>query len=140
MTRLGSAEAKRFEASTLEVAREGPSYTHETLEQLAADSGERLVFVMGADAAVGLAGWRHPERVVELAEFAVARRAGVSDAEVADVLRALGAEVRTAMLEMPEFGISSSAARERARAGRPLRYMVPDSVARLIEERRVYAR
>ncbi|HWJ42044.1 MAG TPA: hypothetical protein VNR67_01300, partial [Solirubrobacterales bacterium] len=63
---------------------------------------------------------------------------GVSEADVAAVLRSLGAEERATMLEMPQFGVSSSAVRERARLGRPLRFLVPDSVASLIEERGIY--
>jgi nicotinate-nucleotide adenylyltransferase len=139
MTRLAAADDSRFSVSTLEVEREGPSYTYETLELLAKDRGDReLVFVMGADAAVGLESWREPRRVIELARLAVARRAGISDAEVAAVLRSLDAEGRAAMLEMPQFGVSSSAVRERAAAGRPLRYLVPESVARFIEEKGIY--
>ena len=140
MTRLAATEDERFVASTLEIDREGPSYTYETLEQLRADGEEDLVFIMGADAALGLESWSHPERVVELARLAVARRAGVSEPEVASVLRSLGAAGRCEMLEMPEFGISSSAARERAKEGRPLRYVVPEPVARFIIERGVYSR
>jgi nicotinate-nucleotide adenylyltransferase len=140
MTRLAAAEDPRFTVSSLEVDRAGPSYTFETLQLLAEERGEtKLVFVMGADAAVGLESWREPQRVVELARLAVARRSGISDAEVNDVLRSLGAEGRATMLEMPQFGVSSSAVRERAEAGRPLRYLVPDSVARLIEEKGLYA-
>jgi len=140
MTRLAAADDSRFSVSTLEVEREGPSYTYETLELLAKERGDtELVFVMGADAAVGLESWRNPERVVELAQIAVARRAGVSEAEVAAVMRSLGAAGRATMLEMPQFGVSSSAVRERAREGRPLRYLVPEPVARVIEERGVYA-
>ena len=56
------------------------------------------------------------------------------------MLRSLGAEGRCEMLDMPEFGISSSAARERAKEGRPLRYVVPEQVARFIEERAIYSR
>jgi nicotinate-nucleotide adenylyltransferase len=139
MTRLAAADDSRFGVSTLEVEREGPSYTYETLELLAAERGEPdLVFVMGADAAVGLESWRRPERVVELARLAVARRSGVSDADVGAVLRSLGAGGAT-MLEMPQFGVSSSAVRERAAAGRPLRYLVPEAVARFIEEKGVYS-
>jgi nicotinate-nucleotide adenylyltransferase len=140
MTRLAATEDERFVASTVEIEREGPSYTYETLESLAALGDDSLVFVMGADAAVGLESWRRPERVVELARLAIARRAGISDAEVASVLRSLGAGQRVEMLEMPEFGISSSAARERAKAGRPLRYVVPEAVARFIEEKAIYSR
>jgi nicotinate-nucleotide adenylyltransferase len=139
MTRLAATEDERFVASTLEVERDGPSYTYETLEKLAA-GGDDLVFVMGADAALGLESWRNPERVVELARLAVARRAGISESEVGSVLRSLDAGSRCEMLDMPEFGISSSAARERAKAGRPLRYVVPEPVARFIEEKKVYSR
>jgi nicotinate-nucleotide adenylyltransferase len=140
MTRLAAADDSRFSVSTLEVDRDGPSYTYETLELLADQGADtELVFVMGADAAVGLESWRSPERVVELARIAVARRSGVSDAEVAAVMRSLGAEGRATMLEMPQFGVSSSAVRERAAGGRPLRYLVPESVARFIEEKGIYS-
>ena len=139
MTRLAAADDSRFSVSTLEVDRPGPSYTCETLELLAEERGDsELVFVMGADAAVGLESWREPGRVTGLARLAVARRAGISDAEVAAVLRSLDAEDRATMLEMPQFGVSSSAVRERAAAGRPLRYLVPESVARFIEEKGIY--
>jgi nicotinate-nucleotide adenylyltransferase len=53
-------------------------------------------------------------------------------------MRSLGAEGAT-MLEMPQFGVSSSAVRERAAAGRPLRYLVPEPVARFIEEKGIYS-
>jgi nicotinate-nucleotide adenylyltransferase len=139
MTRLAAAEDSRFSVSGLEVERQGPSYTYETLEALAKDRADtQLVFVMGADAAVGLESWRNPERVVELASLAVARRAGVSEADVDAVLRSLGCAEQATMLEMPQFGVSSSAVRARAKRGRPLRYLVPDSVASFIEEKGIY--
>ena len=140
MTRLAAADDHRFSVSTLEVERDGPSYTFETLELLADEKREPdLVFVMGADAAVGLESWREPRRVVELARLAVARRSGVSDADVGSVMRSLGAAGRATMLEMPQFGVSSSSVRERAAAGRPLRYLVPETVARFIEEKGIYS-
>ncbi len=141
MTRLAASEDARFTVSTVEVEREGPSYTSESLALLAEEKGDtELVFVMGADAAVGLESWHQPERVVAAARIAVARRAGVSEAEVAAVLRSLGALERATMLEMPQFGVSSSAVRERAASRRPLRYLVAEPVARFIEERGVYSR
>ncbi len=140
MTRLAAADDPRFAVSSLEVEREGPSYTYETLQLLAREKGEpELVFVMGADAAVGFESWREPRRVIELARLAVARRAGISEADVGATMRGLGAEGRVTMLEMPQFGVSSSAVRERAAAGRPLRYLVPEAVARFIEEKGVYS-
>lgn len=141
MTRLAASEDARFTVSTVEVERDGPSYTSETLERLAEEREDTdLVFLMGADAAVGLESWHQPERVVEGARLAIARRAGVSEAEVAAVLRSLDALDRATMLEMPQFGVSSSAVRERAASGRPLRYLVAEPVARFIEERGVYSR
>ncbi len=140
MTRLAAADDARFTVSTLEVEREGPSYTYETLELLAREREEPdLVFVMGADAAVGFESWREPQRVVELARLAVARRSGISDAEVGAVMRSVSADGKATMLEMPQFGVSSSAVRERAAAGRPLRYLVPEAVARFIEEKGIYS-
>jgi len=140
MTRLAAADDARFSVSSLEVERDGPSYTYETLELLASERDQtELVFVMGADAAVGLESWRRPDRVVELARIAVARRSGISEAEVAAVLRSLGGDQSATMLEMPQFGVSSSAVRDRAASGRPLRYLVPESVARFIEEKGVYS-
>lgn len=139
MTRLAAAADSRFSVSSLEVDREGPSYAYETLEALAEERADRkLVFVMGADAAVGLESWREPRRVVELANLAVARREGVSEDEVAATMRSLGCEDGVTMLEMPQFGVSSSAVRERAKQGRPLRYLVPDPVAEMIEAKGIY--
>jgi nicotinate-nucleotide adenylyltransferase len=140
MTRLAAADDPRFTVSTLEVGREGPSYTYETLELLAREREEPdLVFVMGADAAVGFESWREPRRVVQLARLAVARRSGISEADVGAVMRGVSAEGKATMLEMPQFGVSSSAVRERAAAGRPLRYLVPEAVARFIEEKGIYS-
>jgi len=139
MTRLAAAGDERFSVSPLEVDREGPSYAYETLEALAEERADRkLVFVMGADAAVGLGSWREPQRVVARASLAVARREDVSDDEVVAVARGLGCEERMTMLDMPRFGVSSSAVRERARQGRPLRYLVPTPVAEHIEEKGIY--
>ncbi len=139
MTRLATSDNDRFSVSSIEVDREGPSYTYETLESIAEQHPDsELVFVMGADAAVGLESWREPGRVVELARLAVARRAGIADTDLNAVLKSLGARERTSMLEMPQFGVSSSAVRERAATGRPLRYLVPGAVAEFIEEEGIY--
>ena len=140
MTRLAAADDSRFSVSTLEVERDGPSYTYETLELLADEKRRH-----GAGVRDG--GGRR-RRARELAQAGAGGRAGadrgraalgVSDAEVAAVMRSLGAEGRATMLEMPQFGVSSSAVRERAAAGRPLRYLVPESVARFIEEKGIYS-
>jgi nicotinate-nucleotide adenylyltransferase len=139
MTRLAAAEDERFGVSPSEVEREGPSYAYETLEELAEHEGDsELVFLMGADAALGLESWREPRRVLELARLGVAGRDGCGDTEVREVLGRLGAPDRATMVDMPPYAVSSSAVRRRAAAGRPLRYLVPDSVAAYITARGLY--
>ena len=140
MARLAAAGCERISVSDVEVAREGPSFAYRTLELLADELGETdLTFVMGADVAAGLDGWKRPERVVELARIAVAERAGVERADVDEVLGRLGASERAARVEMPSVGISSSMIRARVAAGQPVRWLVPDTVAELIAERGLYA-
>jgi len=139
MTAAAVAGVSGFRVSDVEVGREGPSFAYRTLELLANElSGSVLTFVMGADVASGLERWKRPERVVELAAVAVAARPGFDSDAVDDVLGRLGAPDGAARIEMPPVGISSTLVRERVAAGRPIRWMVPDAVARLIAERGLY--
>ena len=130
-------EVERFEVDEAERTGE-PSYAFRTLEELASERDEELVWIMGADAAAGLEGWRNPERILELARLAVAERDGVEREAVEDVLERLGGTQRVSFLEMPEIGVSSSMIRERVAAGRPIRHLVPDGVADVIERRGLY--
>lgn len=110
-------------------------YTVETLDALRAEMGEscRLHLVIGADSLRDLPGWREPERILSLASIVVVERPG-SALETADpdllalVVRVPGARV----------GISSSEIRDRLRAGRSVRYLVPDAVRAYIAEHRLY--
>ena len=139
MTAAAVADVPGFRVSDVEVGREGPSFAYRTLELLADElPGSVLTFVMGADVASGLERWKRPERVVELAAVAVAARPGFGSDAVDDVLGRLGAADGAAQIEMPPVGISSTLVRERVAAGRPIRWMVPDAVARLIAERGLY--
>ena len=132
----GVTEADGLEVELAE--RDGePSYAYRTLEELA-KRDEDLVWIMGADAAAGLEGWREPERVLELARVAIAQRPGVEAAAVEDVLERLGGTDRATFIDMPVIGISSSMVRERVRDGRPIRYLVPAEVAGVIESRGLY--
>jgi nicotinate-nucleotide adenylyltransferase len=140
LARLAARSGEGLEVSRLELRREGPSYTYETLEALLEEwPGAELVWLMGADAALGLESWMRPERVVELARLAVAPRAEVLRADLDEVLARVGvAPGEAAAVEMPAIGVSSSMVRDRVRAGRPIRYLVPDEVRELIEERGLY--
>ena len=139
MARLAAEGVDRVSVSDVEVRREGPSFAFRTLELLAdALPGSELTFVMGADVAAGLERWKRPERVIELARLAIAERPGFDRSEVDRTLARLGAADRAERVEMPTMGVSSSMIRDRVAAGEPVRWLVPDLVAQLISDRRLY--
>ena len=138
MVRLAAEGDELLEASDLEVAREGPSYTFRTLEVLHEERpGDELTFLMGADVAASLESWRRPERVLELARLGVAVRPGTELDEAEAALERLGADAE--IIRMPELGVSSTRVRRRIAHGRPIRYLVPDAIAGLIAARGLYA-
>jgi nicotinate-nucleotide adenylyltransferase len=139
MTGLAVADNDRFRASDVETRREGPSFTYRTLELLTDDRpGDELYFVMGADVAAGLEGWREPRRVLELARLGIAARPGTELDEAEAALERLDGSGRADVIKMPEIAVSSTRIRRRVAQGRPIRYLLPDAVRELIEERGLY--
>ena len=133
------ADDALFEVSDFEVRGEGPSYTVNTLEALAALAGDDdLTFLMGADIAAGLESWHQPRRVLELARIGIAARPGTVLDEVEATLARLEASDRAEFVRMPEMGISSSLIRERVAKRRPIRYLVPERVAEAIAAEGLY--
>jgi nicotinate-nucleotide adenylyltransferase len=98
-----------------------------------------FVFLLGADVAAGLEGWREPARVLELARLGIASRAGTAAEEAEAAVERLGGADRAEIVRMPEIGVSSTGIRRRVAGGRPIRHLVPDAVVRLIGERGLYA-
>jgi nicotinate-nucleotide adenylyltransferase len=140
MVELAVADDERFEASRMELDREGPSYTSDTLEQLANESPkDELFLILGGDQAAALASWHEPEKVLERATVAVFERVSWGrNAIIIKIGRVPGAE-RVRYLDMPLIQVSSSAIRRRVREGLPIRYLVPDKVADYIETKRLFA-
>jgi nicotinate-nucleotide adenylyltransferase len=144
MVELAIAGNDRFQASRIELDREGPSFTVDTLDALAAarrESGDHggLTLVLSADAFLGLLTWREPRRVLELARLAVAPRDGYPDAGPAFLAANLpDLADRAVFLDGPWIRLSASTLRARAKAGRSLRYLVPDAVAAYIGDHGLY--
>jgi nicotinate-nucleotide adenylyltransferase len=139
MAVVAAEEEPGVEASAIEVERDEVSYSYRTLELLSErDPETELYFLLGADMAAGLAGWKEPERVLELARLGVVPRPGVGLAAVDSALERLGASGRAEIIDMPLCGASSTTVRQRAREGKPLRHLVPDEVIGLITERELY--
>ena len=139
LARLAAEGEDGVEASGLEVERDETSYSYRTLELLAdREPGDEIFFLLGADMAAGLASWKEPARVLELAKLGVVPRPGVGLGAVRSSLGRLGAADRAEIIDMPLCGASSTTVRQRAREGKPLRHLVPDPVVELIAEKGLY--
>jgi nicotinate-nucleotide adenylyltransferase len=128
---------ERFELSRIEVDRAGPSYTADTLRELAG-SGDELVLILGGDQAANLKRWHEPEEVLSLATVAAVERTGFSRNGIQVTLSGLRGAERMRFFEMPRIEVSSSLIRRRAAAGQPIRYLVPEPVIEYIAERGLY--
>lgn len=129
-----------FEVSRVEIDRPGPSYTVDTLAALrAADAGERLALILSAESFAELPTWHQPERILELASVIVAPRDGYVAVDAAFVGRNVALDgARAVFLDGPRIRLSASEIRERAAAGRSVRYLVPDAVAAYIGDHGLY--
>jgi nicotinate-nucleotide adenylyltransferase len=129
----------RLAVAELELARQGPSYTVDTLDELRSKAPEdELWLIVGGDIAAGLPEWHQAERVLELATLAVAQRPGTERTTIDAALSELPGGERAQFFEMPEIGISSSMVRSRIRAGLPVKYLVPDAVSGYIDRHGLY--
>jgi nicotinate-nucleotide adenylyltransferase len=130
---------ERFSASRMELDREGPSYTVETLRALREESPEdELFLILGGDQAAALAQWHEPEAVLELATICVVERVGHSRSAIGIQLSRLRGADAVRFLEMPVMQVSSTSVRRRVAAGQPIRYLVPDRVSEYIEAHSLY--
>ncbi len=136
MTTLAASAHPRFAVSRMELDRQGPTYTVETLAMLRDFYGEdaRLFFILGADACAKLGTWRQLAGLKELAEFVAVIRPGY-DLTQFDVQPDWP---RVRVVDIPPIGISSTDVRERVRSARPIDFLVPSEVARYIREHGLY--
>jgi nicotinate-nucleotide adenylyltransferase len=136
MTVIATAANPRFRVSRVDIDRDGPTYTKDTLLDLRAERPDAdLFFITGADALTEIFSWRDADELFELAHFVGCTRPG---AEVdPGTLAAIPAD-RVTMLEVPALAISSTDCRDRQRLGQPIWYLVPDGVVQYIHKHEVY--
>jgi nicotinate-nucleotide adenylyltransferase len=135
LTEALAQEIPRAEASRLEMQRGGPSYSVETVEEILADAGDRLValyLVVGADLVPELDTWHRHEDLRRLVTLAVVSRPG---GPVPDIPPGWG----VAWIDGPQVPVSSSQVRELLAAGRSVEGLVPDAVIHCIRRRGLYA-
>jgi len=123
MLRLATRGNAAFEVSRVEADRGGFSYTVNTLETLRRSVRGDLYFLMGQDSLADFAGWRDPDRILELARLVVFPRGEGDMPSLPPSLRR-----RVLYVKPPRVGISSTEIRRRFRRGLPVRYWIPDSV------------
>jgi nicotinate-nucleotide adenylyltransferase len=140
MCELAVSSDERFSLSRIEIDREGPSYTSDTLRSLRSDAaeGDELFMILGGDQAASLRSWHEPEEVLTLATIVVVERTGWPRPAIGVRLSGLRGAERLVFFEMPRVDVSSSMVRRRAREGKPIRYLVPDKVANYIGAQSLY--
>jgi len=162
MVRLAVEGSSCFEASDVEVARRGRSFTVDTLESLGRREGKeaRLFFIVGLDAFVEIGTWRDCGRLFGLADFVVVERrlsccAKEGRRELAEFLMSgrvgrfeeVGGGAwfekcegggRVWYFRCTCLGISSTQVRSLVRRGMSVRYLIPETVRLFIEEKGIY--
>ena len=138
MTVIATASNPRFSVSRIEVDREGPTYTVETLAELRRQSGRdvELFFITGADAMLEILHWKDPEEVLAQAHFIAATRPGYDIARFEK--EAPTSHPRVSVMDIPALAISSSDIRRRVHDGEPIRYLVPAGVKEYIDKAGLY--
>ena len=135
MTVIATASDPLLSVSRVDLDREGETYTVDTLTDLRAQRGAdaEFFFIMGADALSGIKTWHNTENLFSLAHFVGCTRPGhpIDKADLPE-----GGDFT--LIDLPALEISSTACRDRVRAGRPIRYLVPNGVIQYIAKRGLY--
>lgn len=135
MAVIATAANPVFEVSRVDIDRPGPTYTVDTLTDLAEQyAGADLFFITGADALAKILSWKDVDQLWPLAHFVGVTRPGhaLSDSGLP--------EDQVTLLEVPALAISSTECRERVAQGQPAWYLVPDGVVQYISKHNLYRR
>ena len=156
MVRRAIGGRREFAAWDGECLRAGPTYTVDTLEQLAGElgAGVELHFIMGGDVLANFGRWRAPERVLQLCRLLVIHRPGngATDTGTAPGMPPDDAELlpaafrrrfpeaagRVQFIPAAPLQISATELRERAAAGLPLQPLLPPAVEQYIIQQGLY--
>ena len=133
MTVVATASNPRFKVSRVDIDRDGPTYTIDTLRDMAKVYPDaELFFITGADAIAQILTWRDVEKIWDLAQFVAVTRPG-HKLTLPD-----HPEGAIETLEIPALAISSTDIRARVHEGKPVWYLVPDGVVQHIAKHKLY--
>jgi len=135
MVALATAGHPGFVASDIELTREGPSYTVDTVRGfLDSDPEADIIVIVGSDAFAEMGSWKEPEQLFSMCSVAVVTRPGELG-EPAPPRTKAGAATA---VQGPTLAVSATLIRRRIRQGRSVRYLVPEGVAEYIAKRELY--
>jgi nicotinate-nucleotide adenylyltransferase len=142
MAQLAAANRPGWSASRIELDREGPSYTYDTLVELKQEPAQ-FFFITGADAFAEIATWSRYPAVLDLANFVVVSRPGITLDSLRERVPSafvprLSAKTRVILVEAHTPDVSSTEIRRRVRAGTSVAGLVPDAVASYIHTQGLY--
>jgi nicotinate-nucleotide adenylyltransferase len=134
MTVIATASNPSFHVSRVDIDRDSPTYTVDTLRDLRADFGPKvdLYFITGADALEKILSWKDAEQIFDLAHLVGVTRPGfvLTDAHLP--------AATVTLVQVPAMAISSTDCRRRVAEGQPVWYLVPDGVVQYIAKRHLY--
>ncbi len=137
MTVIATASNPRFRVSRVDIDRDGPTYTIDTLRDLKAEMPDaELYFITGADALGDIFTWRDVDELFELAHFVGCTRPGYEMGP--GTLEGIPSD-RVTIVEIPALAISSTECRERTAKGEPIWYLVPDGVVQYVAKHHLYS-
>jgi nicotinate-nucleotide adenylyltransferase len=138
MVQLAFGDVPKICIDTREINRVGPSYTIDSLRQMAAEAaGAEWFLIMGADQAATLTSWHEWEAIVQIAIICVAARAHPSNTNDTIEAERLFPE-RFLRLSLPALHISATQIRSNIANGQPVQTLVSEPVARYIADHHLY--
>ena len=133
MTVVATASNPMFTVSRVDIDRDGPTYTIDTLRDIRAQRPDsELFFITGADAVAQILDWKDVRELWDLAHFVAVTRPG-HDLSVGGL-----PESDVSLLEVPALAISSTDCRARVGRDFPVWYLVPDGVVQYISKHHLY--
>lgn len=141
MVRRAIGNVPYFKLCLHEANENRHSYTYQTMRELNAQYPEyEFYFILGADSLFSIEYWKFFREIFPSCIILAAMR---DDKDVEDMMMQIhyleheyGAKIK--LLRAPLLEISSTTIRRRAKAGKSVSYMVPDSVAHYIKEHHLY--
>lgn len=141
MTVLATGSNVNFQVSDIEIKRQGPSYTIDTLNYFhRLLPGVDIYFITGADAVLEILTWHRVEELLKLCCFIAATRPGYRLEDLTVSLKELPPYCieRISVMEVPALAISSTDIRKRVSMGMPIKYLLPEEVENYIYQKGLY--